>query len=50
MDKDTFYNKIYTHIENCASLEFVINECDKHKDILSVEDVIKIIRYWKSYG
>ncbi len=50
MDRKEFYDTIYLHIENCASLEYVINEIKKNKEVLSMEDIIRIIRYWKSFG
>ena len=49
MDRKEFYDTIYEHIENCASLEYVINEIEKNKEVLSMDDIIRILRYWKSF-
>lgn len=49
MDKKEFCDTIYGHIENCASFEYVINEIEKNKEVLSMDDIIRILRYWKSF-
>ena len=43
------FDEIYDRIENCASLEYVISELEKNKELLSISDMMKIIRYWNSF-
>ena len=48
-DIKEFYDFIYGRIENCASFEYVLDEIEKNKEVLSMDDIIRIIRYWKTF-
>lgn len=48
-EKQILFDEIYDRIENCASLEYVISEMEKNKELLSISDMMKIIRYWNSF-
>lgn len=49
MNRKEFYDFIYDRIENCASLEYVILQMEENKEVLSVDDMMRIIRYYNSF-
>lgn len=49
MSKKELIDSIYLYIENCSSLEYIYNLMYKHQDLLTKEDILRIINYYLSF-
>ena len=48
MEKKELINSIYQYIENCSSLEYIYNLMYQHEDLLTKEEILRIINYYLS--